>query len=108
LYREPSRLPFVLNDWTYMRPRTFDLFGPDVYQIASMAKTTDNPRMGRPRGFDTTAALDAAMRVFWKRDTKAGTPQQATEQDIVGLAANWPNVQQALFSIPDWRGRILV
>src|SRR5258708_28451735 len=39
---------------------------------------------------------------------EAGTPQQATEQDIVVLAANWPNVQQALFSIPDWKGRILV
>src|ERR1700733_727591 len=39
---------------------------------------------------------------------EAGTPQQATEQDIVVLAANWPNVQKALFSIPDWKGRILV
>ena len=39
---------------------------------------------------------------------EAGTPQQATERDIVVLAANWPNVQQALFSIPDWKGRILV
>jgi hypothetical protein len=39
---------------------------------------------------------------------EAGTPQQATAQDIVVLAANWPNVQQALFSIPDWKGRILV
>jgi 8-hydroxy-5-deazaflavin:NADPH oxidoreductase len=39
---------------------------------------------------------------------EAGTPQQVTEQDIVVLAANWPNVQQALFSIADWKGRILV
>jgi 8-hydroxy-5-deazaflavin:NADPH oxidoreductase len=39
---------------------------------------------------------------------EAGTPQQATEQDIVVLAANWSKVQQALFSIPDWQGRILV
>src|ERR1700729_3504194 len=39
---------------------------------------------------------------------EAGTPQQATEQDVVVLAANWPNVQKALFSIPDWKGRILV
>ncbi len=29
---------------------------------------------------------------------EAGTPQQATEQDIVVLAANWPNVQKAMFS----------
>lgn len=38
----------------------------------------------------------------------AGTPQQAADQDIVILAANWANVQSALFSVPDWKGRILV
>jgi predicted dinucleotide-binding enzyme len=38
----------------------------------------------------------------------AGTPQQAAEQDIVVLAVNWPNVQNALFSVPDWSGRVLV
>jgi predicted dinucleotide-binding enzyme len=38
----------------------------------------------------------------------AGTPQQAAEQDIVVLAVNWSSVQAALFSIPDWKGRILV
>ena len=41
-------------------------------------------------------------------EAEAGTPQQAAEQDIVVLAANWPRVQTALFSIPDWKGRILV
>ena len=30
-----------------------------------MAKTTDNPKVGRPRGFDTTAALHTEM-VFSK------------------------------------------
>jgi predicted dinucleotide-binding enzyme len=39
---------------------------------------------------------------------EAGTPQQAAEQDLVVLAANWSSVQAALFSIPDWKGRILV
>src|SRR5580700_2716288 len=39
---------------------------------------------------------------------EAGTPQQAAEQDLVVLAVNWPNVQAALFSIADWKGRILV
>jgi hypothetical protein len=38
----------------------------------------------------------------------AGTPQQAAEQDIVVLAVNWPNAQTALFSVPDWSGRVLV
>jgi len=38
----------------------------------------------------------------------AGTPQQAAEQEIVILAVNWSSVQAALFSIPDWKGRILV
>src|SRR5580692_3969800 len=39
---------------------------------------------------------------------EAGTPQQAAEQDIVVLAVNWPSVQAALFSVTDWKGRILV
>ncbi len=38
----------------------------------------------------------------------AGTPQQAAEQDIVVLAVGWSSAQAALFSIPDWKGRILV
>jgi predicted dinucleotide-binding enzyme len=37
-----------------------------------------------------------------------GTPQQAADQDIVVLAVMWWHVQAALFSIPDWKGRILV
>ena len=38
----------------------------------------------------------------------AGTPQQAAEQDMVVLAVNWSSVQAALFSIADWKGRVLV
>ena len=38
----------------------------------------------------------------------AGTPQQAADQDIVVLAVMWWHVQAALFSIPDWKGRVLV
>ena len=32
----PLRLPFVLNDKIYMKPRTFDLFGSDVYQFPTL------------------------------------------------------------------------
>jgi predicted dinucleotide-binding enzyme len=39
---------------------------------------------------------------------EVGTPQEAAEQDIVVLAVNWPSVQAALFSVTDWKDRILV
>jgi predicted dinucleotide-binding enzyme len=38
----------------------------------------------------------------------AGTVQEATEQDIVVLAVNWPSVQAALFAVPNWKGRVLI
>jgi predicted dinucleotide-binding enzyme len=38
----------------------------------------------------------------------AAAPRQATEQDLVVLAVNWSSVQTALFTIPDWKGCILV
>jgi len=38
----------------------------------------------------------------------AGTAKEAAAQDLVVLAANWANVQEALFSVGDWAGRILV
>jgi predicted dinucleotide-binding enzyme len=56
------------------------------------------------RGGDSLAAL---VRELGSGAT-AGTPQQAAEQDLVVLAVNWPSVQPALFSIPDWKGRVLV
>ena len=55
---------FVLNQSICIRLRTFDLLGPDVYQIDGMAKKTDNPKMGRPRGFDSDgreAAVDSQL-----------------------------------------------
>jgi predicted dinucleotide-binding enzyme len=39
---------------------------------------------------------------------RAGTVQQAAEQDIVILAVRWEQAEQALAEIPDWNGRILV
>jgi predicted dinucleotide-binding enzyme len=56
------------------------------------------------RGPDSLAALVKELGP----GAAAGTPQQAAEQDIVVLAVNWPSVQAALFSIPDWKGRILI
>lgn len=40
--------------------------------------------------------------------TTAGTPRQAAEQELVVLAVNWPSVQTALFTLPDWKDRVLV
>src|SRR6267154_1912920 len=60
--------------------------------------------LSNTRGPDSLAPLVKGLG----SGAEAGTPQQATEQDIVVLAANWPNVQQALFAIPDWKGRVLV
>jgi predicted dinucleotide-binding enzyme len=38
----------------------------------------------------------------------AGTIQQAAEQTLVVLAVKWSSVQAALFSVVDWKGRILI
>jgi predicted dinucleotide-binding enzyme len=39
---------------------------------------------------------------------RAGTVQEAAQQDIVVLAVRWKDVQAALFPISDWTGCILV
>src|SRR3546814_12052312 len=38
----------------------------------------------------------------------AGTPQQAAAQDFVVLSVDWPRVLDALASVPDWGGRMLI
>src|ERR1700730_16510632 len=72
-----------------MRSRTFDLFGPDVYQIDGMAKSTDNPKMGRRRECDTTAALDAAMRVFWEKGYEGATLSNLTDAMRINRSSMW-------------------
>jgi predicted dinucleotide-binding enzyme len=56
------------------------------------------------RGADSLAALVRELG----SGAAAGTLRQAAEQDIVILAVNWPSVQTVLFSVADWKERILV
>ena len=60
--------------------------------------------LSNSRGPDSLAPLVKELG----SSATAGTPQLAADQDIVVLAANWPSVQAALFSLPDWKDRILV
>jgi AcrR family transcriptional regulator len=43
------------------------------------AKSTPKKVMGRPRGFDEEAALDAAMRVFWAKSYEGATMADITK-----------------------------
>src|SRR5882724_9871647 len=54
-----------------------------------MAKTNDNPKMGRPREFDTAAALDAAMRVFWEKGYEGATLQNWTDATRINRSSMW-------------------
>jgi predicted dinucleotide-binding enzyme len=60
--------------------------------------------LSNSRGPDSLASLVDELGP----GTSAGTAHEAAEQEIVVLAVKWPVVQKALFSVADWKGRLLV
>ena len=60
--------------------------------------------LSNSRGPDSLIDLARSMGP----NAKAGTVQEAAEQDVVILCVRWPQAKQALAEVSDWNGRILV
>jgi len=79
--------------------------GPVAQTIARHALSVGHQvLLSNSRGPESLAALVAELGA----GAEAGTAKDAAEQDLVVLATKWWNVQAALFSVGDWKGKILV
>lgn len=79
--------------------------GPVAQAIAKHALSVGHHVvLSNSRGPDTLAALVKELGP----GARAGAAQEAAAQDLVVLATKWWSVQAALFSVADWKGRILV
>lgn len=79
--------------------------GPGAQTIAKHALSVGHQVVfSNSREPESLAALVAELG----SGADAGTTKEAAEQDLVVLATKWWNVQSALFSISNWKGRILV
>lgn len=79
--------------------------GPVAQTIAKHALSVGHQVvLGNSRGPESLAALVTELGA----GAAAATVKEAAKQDLVVLATKWWNVQAALFSVGNWKGRILV
>ncbi len=70
----------------------------------ALAKAGIPATIANSRGPASLATLEAELRPF----IKASTADEAASADIVLVAVNWSKLPQALKSLPDWNGRIVI
>jgi len=69
-----------------------------------LAKTGFNVIISNSRGPDSLSSIASDLGPW----VKAGTTQEAAQAEIVVLAVQWNQVEQALANLPCWNGRILI